>query len=97
MVVIAVCMMLLAYGFGSATYTVTPALIESLPAAAGAEAVAPVVPAAEPGRVARQRLAAGALAVIPNGTYAFTDHMDDDGQGSIDEPEDDDIKNWTEN
>ena len=41
MVVIAVCMMLLAYGFGSATYTVTPALIESLPAAAGAAAATP--------------------------------------------------------
>jgi sugar porter (SP) family MFS transporter len=43
MVLIAACMLLLAYGFGSATYTVTPALIESLPAAAGAEALLPLV------------------------------------------------------
>ena len=33
-----------------------------------------------------ERLAADALAAIPNGTYAFTDHMDDDGQGMRDIP-----------
>jgi len=43
LVVIAACMLLLAYGFGSATYTITPALIDSLPAAAGAEALLPLV------------------------------------------------------
>jgi len=43
LVVIAACMLLLAWGFGSATYTITPALIDSLPAAAGAEALLPLV------------------------------------------------------
>jgi sugar porter (SP) family MFS transporter len=43
LVLIAACMLLLAYGFGSATYTITPALIESLPPAAGAEALLPLV------------------------------------------------------
>jgi len=33
-----------------------------------------------------ERLAASALAVIPNGTYGFTDQMDDDGQGRTDIP-----------
>jgi MFS family permease len=42
LVLIAACMLLLAWGFGSATYTVTPALIEALPAA-GAEALLPLV------------------------------------------------------
>jgi SP family arabinose:H+ symporter-like MFS transporter len=39
---IAGCMLLLAWGFGSATYTITPALIDALPAA-GAEALLPLV------------------------------------------------------
>jgi sugar porter (SP) family MFS transporter len=43
LVLIAACMLLLAYGFGSATYTITPALIESLPGDAGAEALLPMV------------------------------------------------------
>jgi len=43
LVMIAACMLLLAYGFGAATYTITPALIESLPPAAGAEALLPLV------------------------------------------------------
>jgi MFS family permease len=43
LMVIAACMLLLAWGFGSATYTITTALIDSLPAAAGAEALLPLV------------------------------------------------------
>jgi MFS family permease len=40
LVVIAGCMLLLAWGFGSATYTITPALLDSLP---GLEALHPLV------------------------------------------------------
>jgi MFS family permease len=43
LVVIAGCMLLLAYGFGAATYTITASLIDSLPAAAGAEALLPLL------------------------------------------------------
>jgi SP family arabinose:H+ symporter-like MFS transporter len=43
LVMIAGCMLLLAWGFGSATYTITPALIDALPAAAGAEALLPMI------------------------------------------------------
>jgi MFS family permease len=42
LVMIAGCMLLLAWGFGSATYTITPALIDALPAA-NAEALLPLV------------------------------------------------------
>jgi len=77
--VIAACMLLLANGFGSATYTITPALIESLPAGADAEALLPLVDQTYFSDVAFREAAIAAI-----GPEAFGAHQSALVSGAID-------------
>jgi sugar porter (SP) family MFS transporter len=70
LVVIAACMLLLAWGFGSATYTITTALIDSLPAAAGAEALLPLV-----GQIFDSDVAFREAVIAALGEEAFATHQ----------------------